>query len=602
VAAYFPSGGKLAFTDSDRTIRILDLQADAVLERTFMASERVGGLAVDHREQLLIAGGTGLPQAWSLEPGRESPPLPEVSLAFRPAPLRLGTSEIILAGNESGLFIHDLARNQVVHRPPGKRYLPGSAAVEPDGARASVAFPRSHVVYDLDSAQALCEPVAHREAQQRPARFSGSQFATLGDDTSLVIWQLGDNRLQPLALPHGSPVHSAGFSPDGRRAVTAATDGRAILWDTASGRSNLVMTHGARVWTAGFSPDGKRLATASWDATARLWDAQTGQPLCEPLRARSYVFHVEFSPDGRQLLACGEDGVVRVYDGERGELRHELVHNKPVYWARFSPDGQVIVSRPLWSAPRLWRAEDGMLIRELEETAAAEGAAAVVVRGDFSRDGRWLALGSQARCATIWRLPDGQRQATLPHAAVVRNAVFSPDARRLLTAADDLTARFWEVPDGRATSPVMASPQSLDMEANSGNSLRVAAIHPDGRRAITGGSDGALTLWDTEHGFALCEGLEAGGSILHAEFSPDCKRLLATSFDGSARVWSPPPILDQAPPWLAPLAEALAGRSETEAAAPQRSSPALLWEICEQLRRAPESDAPARWARDVLGL
>ena len=46
----------------------------------------------------------------------------------------------------------------------------------------------------------------------------------------------------------------------------------------------LRLNHGAPVHSAQFSPDDRRVVTASYDNTARVWDAQTGQPLTEPLR------------------------------------------------------------------------------------------------------------------------------------------------------------------------------------------------------------------------------------------------------------------------------------------------------------------------------
>jgi len=43
------------------------------------------------------------------------------------------------------------------------------------------------------------------------------------------------------------------------------------------------LRHSAALHSAEFSPDGRRAVTASDDDTARLWDTATGKPIGEPI-------------------------------------------------------------------------------------------------------------------------------------------------------------------------------------------------------------------------------------------------------------------------------------------------------------------------------
>jgi len=85
------------------------------------------------------------------------------------------------------------------------------------------------------------------------------------------------------------PVTVQQFAPDGRRIVTFDPDGRARVWDIATGRPGALAQGGATnsvpvptkqpTYSGAFSPDGKRIITAPKDRVAQVWDAATGRLL-----------------------------------------------------------------------------------------------------------------------------------------------------------------------------------------------------------------------------------------------------------------------------------------------------------------------------------
>ena len=91
------------------------------------------------------------------------------------------------------------------------------------------------------------------------------------------------------------------FSPDGKTVLTAGRDGKARLWDAATGQplGQPVEHRDPRSCAVAFSPDGKTILTGSVDKTARLWDAATGQPLGQPM-AHSDPVHVRGVQPRRQ--------------------------------------------------------------------------------------------------------------------------------------------------------------------------------------------------------------------------------------------------------------------------------------------------------------
>jgi WD40 repeat protein len=83
-------------------------------------------------------------------------------------------------------------------------------------------------------------------------------------------------------------ITSVEFSPDGSRVLTSSgelnvllPEGRARLWDAATGEEIYTYDHGGMVLSAAYSPDGTQILTSSWlDNKARLWSTAGGLPSC----------------------------------------------------------------------------------------------------------------------------------------------------------------------------------------------------------------------------------------------------------------------------------------------------------------------------------
>ncbi len=602
-AEFLADGQRLAYVDGERTMRVFDVERGTLSEQILHVPESRTGLTLSPDGQVFMARALDEIRFWAADNGRVLPIRPEIGVSFKPGAFHRTNSWFYQGGNRFGLAVFDPLKGELVRMPGRGPLLDGQCFADPAEDRVVVQFSRFVGIFDGDTGQPICEPLPVTMPLAHGPRFVDDFCATLDRKGELIVWQAKTNRLEPVVVRHAGPIQHASYSRDGQRVVTASHDGTARIWDAKTGQNVAVpLVHGDKVWSASFSPDGRRVVTGSWDQTARLWDADTGELLSPPLRASSYIFHVEFSPHGDQFLTCGEDGAVRTYETTTGKHRREFPEKGAVYWATFSPDGRWIVTRPMFAPPKLWDARTGALLMELKEPGRLQYPIGVVTRGDFSEDGTWLALGSPNRYATVWRLPEGKLHAVLNHVAVVRTASFSPDARTLLTTADDLTGQLWDLKTGAALSSPLAGVRSPWSPPNTGNSLRAGAIHPDGRRAITGGSDAALRFWDLRNGFPLGEPAEFGGSVMHAEFSPDGEQVVLACFDGTAHVLPLPPVLDRAPDWLAALAEALVGQRFDSRGAVESVAPVRLWEVCERIRSLPASDKAAAWARKLLDL
>jgi sugar lactone lactonase YvrE len=281
---------------------------------------------------------------------------------------------------------------------------------------------------------------------------------------------------------HNSTVYGVAFSPDGKKIVSGSMDGRAILWDAATGRQLfLLQGHGGMIWAVAYSFDGKHVFTSSWDGTVKMWDAAQGTEVKHfPGQGRiADINGVAVSRDGKQLLTGSDDGVLRLWDIASGQERQFPGHQGFVYGVAFSPDGRRALSGG--AADRqmmLWDLQAG---KELRRFTGLHGQLRTVA---FSPDGH-KAVHAGGNEVTLWDLQTGQPSRQFRgHSGAVNAVAFSPDGRRLATGGSDRTIRLWDVASGREVHRFDAHTEVFALAFSRG-----------GGRLASGGQDNAVRLW-----------------------------------------------------------------------------------------------------------
>jgi WD40 repeat protein len=144
----------------------------------------------------------------------------------------------------------------------------------------------------------------------------------------------------------------------------------------------------------------------------------------------------------------------------------------------------------------------------------------------FSRDQRVLAVGTSTGFTQTFDLQHRTQLSPVFHQIPVSNLRFAEDAASLLVATQfGDVARWWRAPD---------PPQLL--EGHQG-SVRFAALDDAGRRAVTGGVDRTLKVWDSERG-SLFRSLENGSeAIVAGALSPDGRRAVTCGYGSGVMYW-----------------------------------------------------------------
>jgi WD40 repeat protein/tRNA A-37 threonylcarbamoyl transferase component Bud32 len=324
---------------------------------------------------------------------------------------------------------------------------------------------------------------------------------------------------------HEGAITAVEYTPDGRRIISAGSDGTARIWDRAGGEPRVLRGHRSQVLSMAVSRDGKRLATASNGGNARVWRLDTG---AEPVVLRGHaarITGIAWLADGRHLATSSSDSTLRIWNVESGRTVRVLRDPAgPLPSLAVSPDG-VHVATGSTDGARLWSIDRGES-RLLPFRSS-------VLRVAFSPDGRLLVTASQDRLARIWRVADAALLRTLAgHAGGIFDASFTRDGARVVTASVDGTVRIWPLHGGE--------PEIL---RGSLQPAERAVVCPSGRTVLVASRDGYVRVW-SDSGGEPAPLFTGHGSAPAPACAPDEREIATGSSDGSLRLWRYP--VDQA--------------------------------------------------------
>ena len=515
--AYSPDGRLAFITAAGGALVVFEARSGRVLAR----ARHSGGIATatfSPDGSLIATGGDDRTvRLWTTR-GRERAALPQRA-PVRQIAFVPGSGTLITSGADGGLTAWDIGERKRVWSAE----LPGveGVAVSADGRFLAAYGPSTARVYEASTGSAVGE-LAHEGRVTSAAFGPGSRVLVTGSaDQTAKVWDL--RRLTHFIHQlrgHTGQVVDVAVSPRGDLVLTTSTDGTGRLWDLATGALvSILIGHTNFVVSGGFSPGGFFVVTASTDATARVWRAEGGNLLAVLTGHDGSVRGAVYSPHSTNVLTFGTDGTARIWDPEAEPLLGLIGRLRSAAGgheaAAFSPDGSLIAATG----------------RRVLDVFDVSGRLLHVQRGideaEFTADSRRVAGIGPELLLRIWNARGGGRLATFEGAGAEQIA-FAPDGNRVAVAADG-TLEVWEVSSGRLTREGMLA----------GAPRRPSALawSPDGRRVVVGSEDGSAHLWDPESGHEI--GVLRGhqDDVLSARFSRDGDLLVTASADHDARIW-----------------------------------------------------------------
>ena len=413
-----------------------------------------------------------------------------------------------------------------------------SASWSPDGTRISTATDTMARIWDAETGKELT--ILQPEGYIGAALWSPTGDHVWTNGIGVVVqWDPITGEKLLTLTGHEHWVFAPSWSPSGDRILTTSDDQTARIWDAATGDELAVFTgHDATVtacsgWyctlgSSGWSPDGKRILTADQAGKVFIWDPDTGQELLQLSGHTDWTNAAVWSPDGSRIATASDDGTAKIWDATTGEELLNYAGPVGVIYAFWSPDGtKVLFTFDSGDPAVMLDATSGDEIFSFGEHDAK------IEWAEWTNDGSRIVSSDGSGGTFIWDSTSGEVLQALPgHAGMVNFTRWSPTYDQIVTASNDGTAKVWNVAD------------QLTVREISGNetAFRNAWWFPSGDRIHRSHLDGSVRVLDAATGRELVStqaqegGLKSRG-IFRTDVSPSEQEILGVYWDGKARIW-----------------------------------------------------------------
>lgn len=419
---------------------------------------------------------------------------------------------------------------------------------------------------------------------------TGDRIVTAGFDNTARIWDAVTSQPAAPPLVHQGPVTWAEFNPDGRLIATGSADKTVRLWDVATGRPvGTPTTHDEGILRIGFSADGRYLLTRT-QLNVSILDGGDGHLLVGPLEHAGRVLAARFIAEGALFCSvqqAADNSQVQIWETQTGQKKMSL-RTGPILGADVSDDLSRVVT--IDGQGHGWVAD----FPSGQQRKAIHSPEGLLQDVSFDPTGNFIAASSRNQWVRVWdsrtALPV---TGPFPHYYLIAGATFL-SGNRLLTWAMDSQAQVWDIATSRPYCEPIRQIQRIEqaqagqmggsevflttmshlksrsdatqtghaqvwrIHSRQGSTSRLVGTDSGAFDGVTMSADGRLIafakttqevwVFDAATLNKVCGPLPVKGGAWGLLFSPDAKRLVATTSRGQVAVFSMPDGKLVAPP------------------------------------------------------
>lgn len=230
-----------------------------------------------------------------------------------------------------------------------------------------------------------------------------------------------------------------------------------------------------------------------------------------------------FSPDGELVSAACGDHKIRIFRVNDGKLLKTLEgHRSMIRTLAIHPEGRALFSAGYDGQIILWRFPYGPAVKTLHPDSGE------IFQLASSFDGKFLLSAGISGAIQVWSLPEGTAARTIQaHSSAVSHIAASTKSEHVSSAGRDGWIRIWNYNSGRQV-------QSIHIGSDLITSL---AFLPDDIGVISGHQSGGISIWNISTGYRLLQLSEHAATVNSLAFLSEAERLYSGDTKSNICSW-----------------------------------------------------------------
>lgn len=347
---------------------------------------------------------------------------------------------------------------------------------------ASVGVDRTLRFWSVAKGEPLAVVGAHTAPANAVGVLSNNTTCTVADDGLLRFWQMPTAPTGKSYPDAAATLHALAVSADGNQLYVGGADKTVRHINNAGQLVRTFAGADAPVNAVAVNTGNSQVAAGTQSQRVILWNAGDGKVLANWYAHDAPITTTQFHPQNTQLLTAGADGLVKTWTLPALPTR-SVTHPDSVLAAVPSPDGKKLITGSSDKLLRVWNLANLAMERQYA------GHAGPVTATALSPNGQVLVSGSADATIRFWNQASGKESAlVLGHTAPVTSLSINAAGNQLASTAEDGTVKLWALPP--ITPKALAHPDQVTC----------LALTPDGAKALTGGADRQVRLWNLTSG------------------------------------------------------------------------------------------------------
>ena len=400
------------------------------------------------------------------------------------------------------------------------------------------------------------------------------------NDYRRVIWGRNGEVIHNF-YEHSREVWGICLHPSENSLFTGSADGSIRMWDLQSRNClRIYSVYQSKPFSIALTPDGKKLISGNEDNTIKVWNTETGKCIRTYEGHTDFVTAVSISPDGKRIISGSSDGSMKIWttpeegdiewivssvhttelsaDNARifkqlslkintliadGHISEALITFEELKKVRQFGDGDIFygIYRKLTNYCSF---SNSIILQEMHEMEIELDSVTA-----FSRDGRTALSGRMWQAQqmfiiesfenrrnpgnvvlmNLWDFPSGkclrQIRGSLEHS--ILSLRLSSDAGKAISGGMDNAIKIWDMTNGECINTLIGHSQPVG---------RVRFNHDD-TLILSGSIDRTIKLWNSHTGKCIQTFTGHSGVVIAVTFSPDETKILSGSQDCTLKLW-----------------------------------------------------------------